>query len=86
MTDKQVGGDHYAKLNVQPWDLMESAFKDSFPDYLLMNAIKYLVRDKIDKYEDVQKAMHYLEKWLTVNPPPPEQAPVKRGRGRPRKS
>lgn len=63
-SDIQVGGDHYVKLDVQPWAAMESWFPESFKDYLLMNAIKYIARNKCDKKEDIEKAKHYLEKWL----------------------
>ena len=69
MSDKQIGGRHYAKLKIQPWDVMQEWFPDSFPDYLLMNALKYICRDKADKREDVAKAAHYLEEWLRVTAP-----------------
>lgn len=65
---RQVGGDHYTRLDVQPWDAMEAWFPaESFCDYLLMNAIKYIVRHKGSKQEDIEKAHHYLEKWLDIN-------------------
>ncbi len=60
----QVGGDHYVRLSIQPWDAMRSWFPDSFRDYLLMNAMKYIARDKGNKREDIQKAIHYLQAWL----------------------
>ncbi len=66
--DKQVGGTHY-KQTIQPWAVMASWFPDSFPDYLLMTALKYIQRHKTDKREDVAKAIHYLEKWLEVTAP-----------------
>ncbi len=67
--DKQVGSDHYKKVSIQPWAVMASWFPDSFPDYLLMTALKYIQRNKTDKREDVAKAIHYLEKWLEVTAP-----------------
>ncbi|MBO8085945.1 MAG: DUF3310 domain-containing protein [Marichromatium sp.] len=54
--DRQVGGDHYKK-GVQPWDVIE-AYGLS---YWAGNAIKYICRDKIDRVEDLKKAVHYLE-------------------------
>jgi len=66
-SDKQVGGDHYKKFRIQPWDAMQEWFPDSFPDFLKMTAIKYIARDKMDEIEDVRKAIHCLEKWLEVN-------------------
>ena len=67
--DKQVGSDHYKRVSIQPWTVMQSWFPDSFPDYLLMTALKYIQRNKTDKREDVAKAIHYLEKWLEVTAP-----------------
>lgn len=64
--DTQIGGTHYVSLDVQPWDAMQSWFPESFPDYLLMNAVKYIARNKCNKYEDIEKAKHYLEKWLEL--------------------
>jgi hypothetical protein len=69
MSDKQIGGDHYKKLDIQPWDVMQAWFPDSFPDYLLMNALKYICRNKTDKREDIAKAAHYLEEWLRITAP-----------------
>lgn len=61
----QIGGDHYLKLNVQPWDVMRAWFgRAKFMSYLLMTALKYIARDKSNKREDVQKAIHYLQQWI----------------------
>ena len=62
----QIGGAHYIGLDIQPWDVMEAWFPNSFPDHLLMTALKYIQRDKINKVEDIRKARHYLDKWLEV--------------------
>ena len=63
--DHQVGGDHYAKLRVQPWEAMESWLSQSeFCGYLQGNVIKYVARDKDDKLTDLRKAQHYLEKLI----------------------
>jgi len=67
---RQEGGDHYVKLSVQPWDAMRSWFPDSFNDYLLMNALKYIARNKTDKREDIAKAIHYLEQWMEATSQP----------------
>jgi len=63
MTDqKQVGGDHYTRLEIQPWEAMESWMtKEEFRGFLKGNVIKYLARSKNPK-EDLLKAQHYLEK------------------------
>ena len=63
----QVGGDHYSKLPVQPWTAMQAWYgTEAFKSYLLMNAVKYLAREKGDKRQDVEKARHYLDKWLSL--------------------
>lgn len=67
---RQVGGDHYKKLSVTPWEAMESCMsKEEFVGYLRGNVIKYTMRCK-DKggRQDLEKAQHYLEKLLEVLP------------------
>jgi hypothetical protein len=60
MQDKQIGGKHYLK-DIQPWDVFKAWWPDSFVPYCLMTSIKYIMRDKSNKVEDLQKAIHYLE-------------------------
>jgi hypothetical protein len=65
---RQVGGAHYAKHSIQPWDAMEQWMSnEEFAGFLRGNAIKYLARCK-DKggVEDVKKAQHYIEKLLEI--------------------
>ena len=39
----QVGGDHYTKLDVQPWEAMQAWMTQAeFAGFLRGNAIKYL--------------------------------------------
>lgn len=57
---KQVGGDHYAKHKIQPWDVIEEYDLDYFEGSVL----KYLLRRKVDRLEDLRKAAHYLEKAI----------------------
>jgi hypothetical protein len=62
---KQVGGNHYAKLDVQPWDVMRATMTpEEFQAFLRGNAIKYLMRDKGSRAEDFAKAHHYIETLL----------------------
>ena len=60
---KQIGGNHYSKKAIQPWDYIVS----NNMGYLSGNIIKYVSRYK-DKngIEDLKKAMHYLEKLIEV--------------------
>jgi hypothetical protein len=55
--DKQIGGDHYKKNKIQPWDIID----DHNLNFYEGNALKYLLRRKGEREEDLQKAIHYLE-------------------------
>ena len=55
--EKQVGGEHYKKLAIQPAEFI----KATRADFFLGNLIKYLVRDKGHRLEDLEKAYHYIE-------------------------
>jgi hypothetical protein len=62
--EKQIGGDHYMNLAVQPWDAMRAWLSDDeFAGFLRGNVIKYIARagKKGDDLEDLCKAAHYLE-------------------------
>ena len=54
----QVGGDHYQKHAIQPWEYAEIN-KLSF---LEGNVVKYITRHRLKgKDEDLQKAIHCIE-------------------------
>lgn len=59
----QVGGDHYKKNAIQPWDYIAS----NNIGYLGGNVVKYVTRweDK-NGIEDLEKAYHYLLKLIEV--------------------
>ena len=57
---RQVGGNHYKRGKMQPWDVID-AFKLNFYEG---NAVKYILRKKDKRVEDLQKAIHYLEKEI----------------------
>lgn len=66
-TPYQVGGDHYARMSVQPWDAMEAWLTpEQFEGYMLGSAIKYLARagKKGDAQQDIEKARHYLDRLI----------------------
>jgi hypothetical protein len=66
--DKQIGGDHYRKLAIEPIDYAEANYpKEQFIGFLRVSIEKYLARYK-DKngIEDLQKAMDYLERLIEV--------------------
>ena len=60
---RQVGGDHYEKHSIQPWDIIDEYNLDFYTG----NIIKYLLRDKGAKLEDLKKAQHYLTKLITLH-------------------
>ena len=62
--NKQVGGKHYSKYgDLQPWDVVVQWNLG----YLEGTALKYIARwrDK-NGIEDIQKAIHFLEKLVEV--------------------
>jgi len=60
---RQVGGQHYVDLSVEPWEAMEAWMtKDAFVGFLKGNVIKYLARGK--NADDLSKAGHYMQKLL----------------------
>jgi hypothetical protein len=66
---RQVGGEHYRKLAIQPWDAMSAWLsQEEFKGFLRGNAIKYLARagHKGSATLDFEKARHYLEKLIEV--------------------
>ena len=52
--------DHYAKHTIQLWDII----REYELDYFEGNALKYLLRQKGDRLEDLQKAARYIEECI----------------------
>ena len=64
---KQVGGEHYVKMELQPWDVMEAILtRDEFVGFLKGNIIKYAMRQGKKGDDDAAKARHYMEKLKEV--------------------
>jgi hypothetical protein len=62
-TKKQVGGDHYKKLSIQPFDVYKSL--GIFHEACQANIIKYVMRYKSKNgIEDLKKASHYLDELI----------------------
>ena len=57
---KQIGGDHYAKHTIQPWDIIREYKLDFFEG----SCISYILRRKNNRLEDLRKAAHYLEECI----------------------
>ena len=61
---KQVGGNHYKKdFVIQPVEFIE---KNEI-GFALGNVIKYLLRDKDDRVQDLLKAKHLQERQMEQN-------------------
>ena len=57
---KQVGGSHYKKHNMQPWDIIDEYGLNFYE----ASALKYLLRKKGNRTEDLNKLIHYAEKEI----------------------
>lgn len=56
--DRQVGGDHYRDMAIQPFEFIER----NGLSFGVGNVIKYLCRYKAkDGIEDLRKAKHYID-------------------------
>jgi len=70
MKNKQIGGDHYINMGVQPWDVVDGWTLDEKVGYYRGNALKYLLRmgnkEGNDPLVECEKAIHYLEKLAEV--------------------
>ena len=61
---RQVGGDHYKKLKVQPWDVVDTWPIEQQIGYYRGGALKYIMRmgHKDIAIQEIGKGIHYLEK------------------------
>jgi hypothetical protein len=60
--DRQVAGDHYNRYEIQPWDIIDEYELDFYEG----NALKYLLRRKGNRVEDLHKALHYIERKIEM--------------------
>jgi len=63
--DRQVGGNHYRDMAIQPWTVMQAVLtEEEFIGFLKGNIIKYAMRQgrKLGASDDAEKAKHYLAK------------------------
>ena len=58
---KQIGGTHY-KNKIEPWEIIDSWNLDFYEG----NILKYLLRRKNNRVEDLQKLIHYAEKLIEL--------------------
>lgn len=61
--DYQISGNHYKKLNPEPWDVV----RHWDLGYLDGSALKYIARWRNKNgIADLEKAVHYLQKLIEV--------------------
>ncbi len=67
--NKQVGGNHYKDMPVQPWAVMQAVLTpEEFIGFLKGNVITYSMRQgkKEGSTDDAEKALHYLQKLREI--------------------
>lgn len=68
---RQVGGQHYRDMTVQPWVVMETVLTPAeFIGFLKGSVIKYSMRQGRKGADDAQKALHHkqkLQEFLLAN-------------------
>ena len=66
--EKQVGGDHYKNMGVEPWDVVDTWPLYQRIGYYRGGALKYIMRlgNKDEMAQEAGKGLHYLEKLLEV--------------------
>lgn len=65
---RQVSGNHYKDMPIQPWSVMESVLtKEEFVGFLKGNIIKYSMRaGRKEGSDDAGKAQHYQQKLKEI--------------------
>lgn len=87
--ETQIGGDHYKKKSIEPWDYI---IANDLP-FMEGSIVKYITRwrDKAG-IKDLQKARHFIDKLIEVEtaklpkveinvilPEPPKEEPIPKG-------
>jgi hypothetical protein len=55
--NKQIGGSHYRQMKIQPWEIIDAHNLNFYEG----NILKYLLRRKDNRVEDLKKLIHYAE-------------------------
>lgn len=65
---RQVGGDHYKEMGVEPWDVVDTWPIEQRIGAYRHGALKYLMRmgSKDEQLQEIKKAGHYIEKLIEV--------------------
>tara|TARA_R110000772_G_scaffold123912_3_gene230322 strand:+ start:5327 stop:5671 length:345 start_codon:yes stop_codon:yes gene_type:complete len=65
---RQEGGDHYKKMGVEPWDVVDTWPIEQRIGYYRGGALKYIMRmgSKDESLQEIRKGQHYIQKLLEV--------------------
>jgi hypothetical protein len=66
--DVQHGGDHYKKMGVEPWDVVDTWPLEQRIGYYRGGALKYIMRmgNKDNSLQEIRKGQHYIQKLLEL--------------------
>ena len=66
--ERQVGGEHYKKMGIEPWDVIDTWPVEQRIGAYRAGALKYIMRmgSKDEEVQEIGKGIHYLEKLLEV--------------------
>lgn len=68
--NQQVGGTHYKEHKIQPWHIIDEYQLDFYEG----NVLKYLLRQKGVRLEDLKKCQHYLARKIEIMDKEPKQS------------
>ena len=63
---RQVGGDHYKEMGIEPWDVVDSWPLEQRIGAYRHGVLKYLMRmgSKDENLQELRKGQHYLDKLI----------------------
>jgi hypothetical protein len=64
--EKQIGGNHYKTMGIEPWDVVDTWPTEQQIGYYRGGALKYIMRmgTKDENEQEIAKGQHYIEKLL----------------------
>ena len=68
MNANESGSDHYLKMDIQPWDVIDTWSLEQRIGYYRGNLLKYTLRmgSKDASVQEIRKAEHYAKKLIEV--------------------
>jgi hypothetical protein len=74
--EKQVGGDHYKAMEIQPTEFCQKNKLNSCESAVVLYVCRHPFKDG---RKDIEKAIHFLEMLLDIDYPvePPKEVPPK---------